>query len=517
MQQQQVLPSPLTTSFFGGSAAVPVEALCRPLTVNDVPPTEEGLRVLAAAGRWNAVAALAERLEGQRLDAVTMYPTESSLRCSLVRVQAYLKLQMFERAKGVFDTLGNFSDSRFCAQATPDRTAVGDVGSPTPPPGAMLLKNSSRRSVVPFSLWFLQAQMPMLCGQLVESQTKLYELLDRCEASQKTSATWGAGERMLWRQRTRRVRRALVANHFELEQFGPAFAMQRDLADTETNELQHLLAMQTLGCMCLRSGNSALATEVFRTIERMQVDDESYDAETNATLASAKEVMVALNHALLLSFHGYFNEACATLRNVMSGVVATPTTTAAVSPASPSHAAAVSLPSSTSSAAARDEALATKQQMRRYAATSLAVCLPFLHRNDNPEMPPTQTLHPSVSIPVISASPMASSPLGGQAATAEQQHPLSPAAAAVPPPTPPLPRTSVRSLLAFLDDQIRTDPKGLLSLDAFMFNYHRLADLENATPVTATGGATGGAVSSSRVDVVEALSEQFRGWRDAHR
>lgn len=495
--------TPNTIHFFGGLSSVPTGAICPALTVSDVPADDEGLRILSAAGRWTAVAALAERLEGQRLQPSTMYHTEASLRYTLVRVQAYMALQMFDRAKHLFDTLGNLSDSRFsvdCSSAPPP--VVVQAGSSSYQGGsAPSFAAKGRLSIVPFSLWFLHAQLPMLVsGQLMESQTRLYELLQRCESAGAASAS--GGERSMWRQRARRIRRALVANHFELEQFGPALTLQRDIADTETNELQHLLAMQMLGCMCLRSGNSTLATEVFRAIERMQVDDEAYDAETNNHLASTKEVMVALNHALLLSFHGYFAEACATLRNIMSGV---PVAVPAVARDDGDGGGGGGV--NAASAAACEEALATRQQLRRYAATSLCTCLPFLHRNDAPDAPPAQALNSSVSIPVLSTPAQSTT-------AAEQQHPL----AAAPTP-PPLPRTSVQSLSAYLDEQIRADPKGMLSLDAFVFNLYRVVDLENAAPIaetTAPPPSQGGG-SASRTEVIENLLEQFRGWRDGRR
>jgi hypothetical protein len=318
---------------------------------------------------------------------------------------------------------------------------------------------------------------------------------------------------VLWRQRARRVRRALVGNHFELEQFSSAMVLQRDIADTETNELQHLVAVQMLGCMCLRSGNSTLATEVFRSIERMQVDDEAYDAETNASLASTKEVMVAMNHALLLSFHGYFGEACATLRNIMSGVpvdqASMPITVA------PATSAAAAL----GAVGAQAEALAVRQQMRRYATTSLCACLPFLHRNDAPDAPPAPPLNSSVSVPVLALTTSAAAAASNKAA--EPSHPL---ATPMAPPTSTLPRTSVQSLLLFLEEQVRVDPRGMLHIDAFIQNYYRAVDLENAVPLVAEGGGAAavpssllGAASPLRGDVMEGLLEQFRGWRDSRR
>jgi hypothetical protein len=520
-----VTPSATTATFFGGAAAVPKAAMSPALVVNDVTPDDAGLRLLASAGRWAAAAALAERLEGDHLEQRTMYPTEASLKYTLVRVQSYIKLQMFDRVKQVFDTLGNFNDSRFCA-------AAGSVVGPASSYFSVREVDSSRKSIVPFSLWFLHAQVPMLCHAqqtaLQDSQQRLYELLARCElqvssSSQPagsttpshpgaaTTAAPAGGSLVLWRQRARRVRRALVGNHFELEQFSSALVLQRDIADTETNELQHLVAVQMLGCMCLRSGNSTLATEVFRSIERMQVDDEAYDAETNASLASTKEVMVAMNHALLLSFHGYFGEACATLRNIMSGVP--------VDQASMPTTVVSSTSAASGAVGAQAEALAVRQQMRRYATTSLCACLPFLHRNDAPDAPPAPPLNSSVSVPVLTLTTSGSAAASNKAA--EPSHPL---ATPTTSPTSTLPRTSVQSLLLFLEEQVRVDPRGMLHIDAFIQNYYRAVDLENAAPLVPEGGGAAavpssllGAASPLRGDVMEGLLEQFRGWRDSRR
>lgn len=79
---------------------------------------------------------------------------------------------------------------------------------------------------------------------------------------------------------------------------------------------------------------------------------------------------------------------------------------------------------------------------------------------------------------------------------------------------------------------MRVDPRGLLHADAFIQNYYRAVDLENAAPLiggpeaAAGGGGVSGTLltaatatpsSSSRSEVMEGLLEQFRGWRDGRR
>ncbi|CUE67356.1 Hypothetical protein, putative [Bodo saltans] len=182
---KSAVPSATTSAFFGGIAAVPNAAISPALAVNDVTADDAGLKVLATAGRWTAAAALAERLEGDHLEQHTMYPTEASLKYTLVRVQSYLKLQMFDRAKQLFDTLGNFSDSRFCT------TAANVVG----PASSYFTMKGDRKSIVPFSMWFLHAQMPMLCGAaaaqngLQDSQQRLYDLLAQKKKPSSCSKT----------------------------------------------------------------------------------------------------------------------------------------------------------------------------------------------------------------------------------------------------------------------------------------------------------------------------------------
>lgn len=510
--------------FFGSAAAVP-RTLCRvALSVADVTPDEAGLRKLAAAGSWVAVGALAERLESQALDDTTRLPTEASLKFTVVRVQTCLRLQQPESAKRIFDVLGNFQESRFFVT----------VSTPT--------GQATRRSVVPFSLLFLKAQLPALLpspttsatsqsggssniGGLQEAQLHLYDLLAHCEAQQSAPFTTSA-ERFTWRHRGKRVRRALVANHFELQQFGTALTMMNELAETETNDMAHMFAMQQLGCMCLRCGNSFLAAEVFRTIEKLPLESSGADAassvndDTLARLKDVKAAIVAVNQALLLAFHGYFAEACVGLRNVLSGIPAP------VPVENPSRSSGAS--GTTTKHLAGGDTDAALAFLRRCAANSLVACVPFLHRNDAPEVVPgaPASLNPSIPIPSVSVSAASMRRVDKDNTAAaepecdEADHPLAPVKPKPVSPPPPalatgpvgIPRTMLSSLIQFLEDHARADPVGFLAMDATLLNLARLYDLEGQTGPEA-GSAAGPA--GTRHDVLEALVEMFRGNKDA--
>lgn len=409
------------------------------LTVNDVPADEAGLKQLAAAGSWHAVLALAERLESKHLDPVSKFPTEASLRFTLVRVSAYIKLQMPEQAKRVVDMLGNLSDSRFSSC------------SPSAAPGAIRSKTST---IVPFSLFFLAATIPAMVGNASESREKLNQLLVVCN-DQATSPATPSSERLQWRNRVKRVTRALAANYFESEDFSTALRMMSNLAESEINEVRHLLALQQLGCLCLRCGNNFLATEVFKTIEKTPIDE----ADEGRDAVDAKQFIVATNQAFMYAFYGYFTEACSIFRQLASSAL-------------PPMAAGDSL----TSAVPR----AVMHALKRSAANSLVACLPFLHRNDQPEMSIQRTFPTSAAAATSSQSPssMATTPLPPIPYTTTQ--PID-----APQVTVALPATNVASLIQFIESAIRADPVGMIALDATLMNLCRLYELEGAASVAA--------------------------------
>jgi hypothetical protein len=276
--------------FFGGSLPGP---LIRPrLTSMDVPQDDSGIRQLATTGAWLAAQQLAERLEAKALDPATKAPTDLSLRYTLVRVTAFLKMNQPDAAKRALDALG------------PDilRAAVAAAG-----------ESAKKAPTAPFSLVFLHALVPGFLGQPAVSQGRLYDLLAVCEGWQ----SHGVLDRLLWKSRSKRVRRALVGSHLEANELEVAISILSDLAECETDEVAHLWNLQQLGCLCLRSGNVFLALEVFKTIENTAVDDEPGTPQ-GYDVGEFKKLIASVNKGLLMAFRGEYAEAQQLFRSVAS-------------------------------------------------------------------------------------------------------------------------------------------------------------------------------------------------------
>jgi len=282
------------------------------LTAADVTQDEAGLRKLCESENWISCLQLAEKLEAvaerQARAVESTSPSLSSLRFTLVRVTAMWKLHQFDAIRKLLDSLaaqGILDTSRYMSQVT---SMVAAPGKPS-------------RTNVPFSLLYLRAVVSMALGQPALAQQSLFQLLNMCEVGQKVLA-----EQLLWKARAKRTRRALVSVHLDIGQFAAAMQFVRELADTETDDLEHLFRLQEVVCVCLAGGNFSLASEVLKQLQQSDVDVDDVvfaskaDPETAhrivQDLTEIRSVLHAITQGLISFARGEFATAMQAFRSV---------------------------------------------------------------------------------------------------------------------------------------------------------------------------------------------------------
>lgn len=289
----------------------------RALDAFSIPQSDEGLCILAANGDWASVVALADKLEDEAAAkshsaasaAESMrVPSQTAaliarLPYVLVQVTAFFKMQRVGAAKKLLDTLGDLE-------------------------GEDYLYRDTKENFAPFSLRFLAALMPFYLGAPMESQHKLYRILDECVRKRTSSVR---PESFLWLHREGRVRRALAYLHYVVGQYDVSIQhFHRLIAATdETNgvssaevvslgtplrswqRVQRVFLLQQLACLCLHCGALALSQGVFKQIEEMSDAASCVGGEAEA-IAHVKR----MNEAFLLAFYGRFDEAAAEFREI---------------------------------------------------------------------------------------------------------------------------------------------------------------------------------------------------------
>ena len=281
-----IVPFEAAEPFFTAQdgCSFPMDQVRRPLTAKDVTPSDEGLQQLAALGSWNEVVAVAQGLETH----YTGLP-ERFMRYHLVRVTALLKLNRIDTAKQLIDNLGDVNnDPRFINVAT-------------------------RNNIVPFSLRFLRAVVPQYAKQHSLAQGRLYELLTICEQQQKRTDI-PADEVQRWGQRILRVKRALVCNHFELQQFPASLALLKEIAESSQEHGQRLILLQEVGCLALRCGNASLAKEMFGRVDQYAPSNAQ---EATVEFLALRSFLSDLNRAFIFTFYGKYGEAAAVFSRLM--------------------------------------------------------------------------------------------------------------------------------------------------------------------------------------------------------
>jgi hypothetical protein len=343
-------------------------------------------------------------------------------------------LGFYEPARKLFDGLGSFEDR------------------------SLYWNPATGKCMVPFSLQLIRAVLPSLLGDLRSSQVLLYDLLDRCEnvANDPLSPPH---ERLLSVQRSKKVRRALVVNHLESREANVALSVMDQLTLSESSELRHLIALQQIALIALRSGNSFVAQEAFQRIERHPVDDEDASPEENERLNRAKKIVVSMNAAFHLCFHAHFDDACGHLQSALADADDALKPFFPIFGASDSAAAVV---------AVRDvpEVVLFMRLLRTYITNSLAVCLAFVSRHGGGPVPNT-------------GPPAANA----QGATWPQS-------------------SAVAAIVQLIESSIRIAPQYYLKLDATLYNLRRIYELE-------------GDESAQKVGTLMDLVELFRCAKEA--
>ncbi|KEG11036.1 hypothetical protein DQ04_03041070 [Trypanosoma grayi] len=425
-------PSSLKTAqaFLGN---IPTEWVRRECTLDGVPHNEDGLRCLAANANWNGVAMLAEELSA-KISGDTLTDVAARLRFYLVQVTAYFSMQRYAAAKKLVDALGDLGSDRFLDPAT-------------------------QESVVPFSLRFISALLPSYCGAVMDTQRRLYNLLEECQQHVGTTTgstkaeTTAKTAASMWKARLKRVQRALIVSHYESEQYSEALRLcETTIAaehyDDEENEdyvvMRQMLHLQQLATLCLRCGNVFLAEDAFQAIEGLSTADESADVQ------QFHRFLAALNRALWLTFNDRIEEGASLFRDVARGtqdLCRGPANVAQTAPNMPT----VSAPRKTVTAEEKAQSAlcrAASRQLWVSAATSHLVCMLY---------ETTQSKGPKAV-------------MGG--------------------------------VIETLEEYLRHDPIGLLHSDAFLGNSVRLYTLEGDT-------------RQKKVEMLSDLLEVFRCDRDS--
>ena len=130
----------------------------RRLREEDVPRGEDGLRQLAAAGQWRAVASLGQTLLS------SSHPVDVLLRLRWFRITALLKLREHKAAEHEMSLLGDLRGQQWQYERYP------------------ALFTGKKGSMIPFSLSLLHATMPACAGDHSGAQQRLYALLTTIQA-----------------------------------------------------------------------------------------------------------------------------------------------------------------------------------------------------------------------------------------------------------------------------------------------------------------------------------------------
>lgn len=130
----------------------------RRLREEDVPRGEDGLRQLAAAGQWRAVASLGQTLLS------SSHPVDVLLRLRWFRITALLKLREHKAAEHEMSLLGDLRGQQWQYERYP------------------ALFTGKKGSMIPFSLSLLHAMMPACAGDHSSAQQRLYALLTTIQA-----------------------------------------------------------------------------------------------------------------------------------------------------------------------------------------------------------------------------------------------------------------------------------------------------------------------------------------------
>ncbi|RNF18995.1 hypothetical protein TcG_04739 [Trypanosoma cruzi] len=271
---------------------LPVESVREDLEVEDVPQNDEGLRLMAADANWSGVLLLAERL-GAEADADTIQGLACKLRYTLVQVTAYFSMQRYAAAKKLVDAVGDLNSDRFTDPVT-------------------------KESIVPFSLRFISALLPSYCGSAVETQCRLYVLLEECQKHA------GVAVSPLRKARVKRIQRALVVSYYQTEKYADAIRLSEEMIAAERYDdgdyegadfrvLKQMLQLQQLATLCLHSGDIFLAEDVFRAIDGLSTAEESDDVQ------NFHRFLITINRALWLTFNDRAGEASQIFREVARG------------------------------------------------------------------------------------------------------------------------------------------------------------------------------------------------------
>ncbi|KAG5499621.1 hypothetical protein JIQ42_05096 [Leishmania sp. Namibia] len=334
---------------FCGPALFAASAKHARVTLADVPPSADGLRLLGSNGNWSEVLALAERLEAEVAAKARRHPLkymavprsasppESALRVSPERSEEEPSTKQSPPVPGV--TAATSSASRLSADAAVHSArlpyvlvqvtanlkmrriaaakkvieALGDIE------GEGFRDPVTCESFAPFSLRLVAAFLPLYVGAPMEAQKKLYALLEDClrherqcdttscdaripalggDDAVKQSAACAALQRT-WTQRVLRVQRALLHVHIHLNQQSLAHSLVEqvlrseemwhhkfhDLSD-ELYQLRRTLQLQQLFCFALHVGDASHAQATHAAIHEIAAGTGA-ESSTEATLPNA--------------------------------------------------------------------------------------------------------------------------------------------------------------------------------------------------------------------------------------
>lgn len=372
--------------------------------LDSVPHNEAGLRCLAADGNWSAVAELAERLSAAETEE-TAEGLSKRLQFILVQVTANFHMQRYNVAKKLVESLGDLNSERYIDPKTSEST-------------------------VPFSLRFISAIIPLYIGTKMDSQQRLYALLRDCRENlgKYASAVWVA--------RIKRVQRALVVSHYQVEQYSEALRIYNELIAVEGNAdgddmgsyalLRRMLHLHQFAALALFCGNASFANSIYQSIASINV------SEAAPCVQNFHECLVDFNTGIWLSFNGKVQDSMKVFCDVATKSREYYCTLGA------------------SQLMSTDVPTVSNRQLKFVADGCDALALSELCRHAFHQLLVNATTSHVVTMPYEA--------LRGKA-----------------------PATMLGGTIRTMEDYLRNDPVGLLSSDAFISNGVRLYTLEGGT------------------------------------
>uniref|UniRef100_A0A7N0UZ40 Trafficking protein particle complex subunit 12 n=1 Tax=Kalanchoe fedtschenkoi TaxID=63787 RepID=A0A7N0UZ40_KALFE len=215
-------------------------------SLNDLAPELSSLHDLANRGSWRSILDKVSR--ARKLSLISTYP-HHALTYAAYYVLALTKLRKYDEVLQELSSLDNLDSSQYCYESYPDLYA------------------GRRGSMVPFSLRWIHAQVPIRTGQRQETLDRLYRLLDfvRTKLEEKGSRNLSESVKM-WRKRESFVISSIMGIHLSQKEFNVCLdLMKYVIASDDCNPV----LLSKLGHIQMLLGDLEGAKKVFGRVEKL--------------------------------------------------------------------------------------------------------------------------------------------------------------------------------------------------------------------------------------------------------